>query len=62
MAHSLSARLLVIFLTASLAYGYAARFAVEVFQDTDYLRRIVGAHISLHTDYVLEDIGNPPDI
>ena len=42
MAHSLSARLLVIFLVASIVYGYAAGFAVEVFQDTDYLRRIVG--------------------
>jgi len=62
LAHSLSARLLLIFVIATFVYGYAARYAFTLFQDTDYLRRIVGAHIVLHNDYILGDIGLPPDI
>jgi len=60
--HSLSARIVVVFLLASVAYSYAAGFALQLFQDSDYLRRIVGAHIALHADYVLSDIGTPPSI
>ena len=60
--HSLSAQLIVVFLLASMAYTYAAGFTLQFFQDSDYLRRIVGAHISLHADYVLKDIGMPPSI
>lgn len=59
---SLSARLLVIFLIATLVYGFAARHAFKLFRDTDYLRRIVGAHIVLHSEYVLKDIGSPPNL
>jgi len=62
VTRSLSARLLLIFVLGSMAYGYAARYAFSVFQDTDYLRQIVGAHIALHTEYILNDIGTPPDI
>ena len=62
ITHSLSARLLVIFVIASFAYSYGARNAVQVFADTDWLRQIVGAHIALHTEYVLQDIGSPPNI
>jgi signal transduction histidine kinase len=62
LAHSLSARLLVIFVIATFVYGYAARYAFTLFQDTDYLRRIVGAHIVLHSDYILSDIGLPPNL
>jgi len=59
---SLSVRLLVIFFIGSMVYGYAARHAFTLFTDTDYLRQIVGAHIALHSEYILEDIGSPPDI
>lgn len=62
LSHSLTARLLLIFFVGSVAYGYAARYAFTLFQDTDYLRRIVGAHIALHSEYILNDIGSPPDI
>ena len=62
IAHSLSARLLQIFILASMLYGYAARYAFTVFQDTDYLRQIAGAHIALHSEYILNDIGAPPDL
>lgn len=61
VGHSLSARLLIIFVLASTAYGFSARYAYTLFQDTDYLRRIAGAHMALHTEYILEDIGSPPD-
>jgi len=62
IAHSLSARLLGIFLITSLIYGFAARFAVELVLDRDYLREIIGSHIALHTTYLLKDIGLPPSI
>lgn len=62
LGHSLTARLLLIFFIGSVAYGSAARYAFTLFQDTDYLRRIVGAHIALHSEYILSDIGSPPDI
>jgi signal transduction histidine kinase len=62
IGHSLSTRLLLIFFIASMAYGYAARYAFTLFQDTDYLRRIAGAHVALHADYLINDIGYPPDV
>jgi len=62
VGHSMSARLVLIFFLASVAYGYAARYSFRLFQDTDYLRQIVGAHTALHSEYILNDIGSPPDI
>ena len=62
IGHSLTARLLLIFLFAAIAYWQASMYAFRLFQDTDYLRRIAGAHMALHTDYIIEDIGSPPDI
>jgi signal transduction histidine kinase len=62
IGHSLTARLLLIFFIASMAYWQASVYAFTLFQDTDYLRRIAGAHTALHTEYILQDIGSPPDI
>jgi signal transduction histidine kinase len=62
IAHSLSARLFGVFLMTALVYGFASRYAVELVLDRDYLREVVGAHISLHTTYFLRDLGSPPDI
>ncbi len=62
IAHSLSARLLGIFLLTSLVYAFSARFAVELVLDRDYLREVVGSHVALHTTYLLQDIGLPPSI
>lgn len=62
VTRSLSARLLAVFLATSIAYVAASRYAVELVYDSDYLRQIVGAHISLHAEYVVGDIGNPPDV
>jgi signal transduction histidine kinase len=62
LVHSLFARLVLIFLVASVAYGFAARHAYSLFQDFDYLRRIAGAHVVLHSEYILKDLGTPPSI
>ncbi|MDG1462756.1 MAG: HAMP domain-containing sensor histidine kinase [Gammaproteobacteria bacterium] len=62
ITHSLSARLVLVFIVASISYWYALGFALQTVQDSDYLRRIAGAHISLHAEYVLEDIGTPPSV
>ncbi len=62
IAHSLSARLLGIFLVTSLIYAYSARFAVDLALDQDYLREIVGSHVALHASYFLSDLGLPPSI
>jgi signal transduction histidine kinase len=62
IGHSLTARLLLIFGIALSAWWFASVYAVSLFQDTDYLRRIAGAHTVLHADYILKDIGTPPNI
>jgi signal transduction histidine kinase len=62
MTNSLSARLLLIFVVATVAYGFAARYAYSLFTDFDYFRRIAGSHIVLHSEYVLKDLGTPPSI
>jgi signal transduction histidine kinase len=62
IAHSLSARLLGIFLLTALVYGVASRHAVELVLNRDYLREMIGGHISLHTTYLIRDLGSPPDI
>lgn len=62
ITRSLSARLLAIFLITSMVYAFASRFAIELVLDRDYLREMIGAHISLHTDYFISDLGMPPDI
>ena len=62
ISRSLSARLLGIFILTGIVYALAGRYVYALVLDQDYLREVVGAHISLHADYVLNDIGFPPDI
>lgn len=62
ISRSLSARLLGIFILTSLVYVVVGRFVYLLVLDQDFLREVVGAHISLHADYVLNDIGSPPSI
>lgn len=62
ISRSLSARLLGIFLATAIVYTLAGRFVYTIVLDQDYLREVVGAHISLYADYVLNDIGSPPSI
>lgn len=62
ITRSLSARLLGIFLLTSIVYAFASRAAVDLVLDRDYLREIIGAHMALHTNYVLRDLGYPPSL
>lgn len=62
ITRSLSARLLGIFLITSLVYAIASRAAVDLVLDRDYLREVIGAHMALHTNYVLRDLGYPPSV
>jgi signal transduction histidine kinase len=62
VTRSLSARLLGIFLLTSVAYGFASRYVVDLLWGTGYLREVIGAHMALYIDYVLDDIGLPPDV
>ena len=57
----LSVRLLAVFFITSLIYGFGSFYAVRIVRETDYYREIVGAHIALHADLVLKEIGTPPD-
>lgn len=61
-SRSLSARLLGIFILTAIVYAVVGRFVYMLVLDQDFLREVVGAHISLHADYVLDDIGSPPSI
>lgn len=62
ISRSLSARLLGIFILTAIVYSVVGRFVYLLVLDQDFLREVVGAHISLHADYVLNDIGSPPSI
>lgn len=62
IAHSLSARILGIFLLTSIVYGFASRYVVDLVWGTGYLREVIGAHMALHIGYVLDDIGLPPRV
>lgn len=62
ISRSLSARLLGIFILTAIVYVVVGRFVYLLMLDQDFLRQVVGAHISLHADYVLDDIGSPPSI
>lgn len=62
ITRSLSARLLGIFLLTSMVFAFAGRAAVDFVLDRDYLREIIGAHMALHTNYMLRDLGYPPSV
>jgi hypothetical protein len=62
ITRSLSARMVAIFFITSMIYGTGSLYAVRAVRNTDYIREIVGAHISLHAELVLKEIGIPPDV
>ncbi|MEX1266977.1 MAG: HAMP domain-containing protein, partial [Woeseia sp.] len=62
LSRSLSFRLLVIFLTLAASFVYFAIAALQWVYSTDELRDLVSGHLSLHIEYVLDDIGDPPRI
>ncbi len=58
---SLTARLLGIFVATALIFTFGTYLAINWVLDRDYLRALIGSHISLYMDYLLADIGDPPD-
>ena len=62
IGHSLSLRLLGIFLLSGAVFAYASIFGLRWVYQTDELRELVNGHLSLHIEYVKQDIGNPPKI
>lgn len=62
LTRSLSFRLLAIFLLLGALFAYGAMTAIRWVYSEDELRELISGHLSLHVDYVRQDIGNPPDI
>ncbi len=62
LARSLSFRLLAIFLVMGLLFAYGAVLGIRWVYLTDDLRELVSGHLSLHVQYVRNDIGNPPSV
>ena len=62
IGHSLSLRLLGIFLLSGALFAYASIIGLRWVYETDELRELVSGHLSLHINYVKQDIGSPPKI
>ena len=62
LARSLSFRLLVIFLLLGGLFVYGTAVAIRWFYNSDDIRGLISGHLSLHVQYVREDIGSPPRI
>ena len=61
-SRSLSLRLLAIFLILGGLFVYGAISAVRWVYNSDDIRGLISGHLSLHVQYVREDIGSPPRI
>jgi signal transduction histidine kinase len=59
---SLSLRLLAIFILTGGLFIYGALGAIRFVYNSDDVRGLISGHLSLHVNYVLQDIGSPPDI
>lgn len=62
LARSLSFRLLVIFLVLGGTFVFGTFKAIQVVYNSDSIRGLISGHLSLHVNYVREDIGAPPRI
>jgi signal transduction histidine kinase len=62
LARSLSFRLLVIFLVLGGLFVYGTLVAIRWVYNSDDIRGLISGHLSLHVQYVREDIGSPPRI
>ncbi len=61
LRRSLFARLVLIFLATALAFGVLDN-AAELLVDRERpYQRLIGAHLSRYVDYLLQDLGMPPD-
>lgn len=57
---SLSFRLLAIFLVLGGLFVYGTFKSIQNFYNSDEIRGLISGHLSLHVQYVREDIGSPP--
>ena len=62
LSRSLSFRLLAIFIVLSSLFVFGTFKAVQRFYNSDHIRGLISGHLSLHVNYVREDIGVPPRI
>lgn len=58
--HSLSLRLLAIFLLLAALFAWGVVAGIRWAYSADDLRTVISGHLSLHIDYVRQDIGSPP--
>jgi signal transduction histidine kinase len=61
-SRSLSLRLLAIFLILGGMFVFGTFKAIQVVYNSDNIRGLISGHLSLHVNYVLDDIGTPPRI
>lgn len=59
---SLSLRLLAIFLVLGGLFIYGTLIAIRWVYNSDDIRGLISGHLSLHVQYVRDDIGSPPRI
>ena len=59
---SLSIRLIAIFLVLGGLFVFGTMKAIQRFYNSDDIRGLISGHLSLHVQYVREDIGTPPSI
>jgi signal transduction histidine kinase len=59
-SHSLSLRLLAIFLLLAVLFAWGVVAGIRWAYSADDLRSVISGHLSLHIDYVRQDIGSPP--
>jgi len=61
-SYSLSLRLLAIFLLLAALFAWGVVAGIRWAYSADDLRSLISGHLSLHVDYVRQDIGSPPRI
>jgi len=62
LSRSLSFRLLAIFVVLGGLFVFGTFKAIQRFYNSDEIRGLISGHLSLHVNYVREDIGTPPRI
>ena len=62
LARSLSFRLLLIFVLLGGLFIFSTFKAIQIVYNSDDIRGLISGHLSLHVNYVREDIGIPPRI
>jgi signal transduction histidine kinase len=61
-SYSLSLRLLAIFLMLAALFAWGVVAGIRWAYSANDLRSLISGHLSLHVDYVRQDIGSPPQL